>query len=231
MNSRASLCLILAVICLNCRITCGTVIRDVDRNELSFTSNGNKIEFNKNKNSGSWLQMVLIFAKDQLTNQIETNSTSDISFTNLPSSSATSKCQSDFIFLGSQCYYFSTATAKWHDALKDCKARNSDLAHPLNKDENTQLVTHMKNNYNSTNAWWLGASDEATEGTWIWEHNKNVITYSDWIKNQPDNYLKAEDCLHYWRKYDWKWNDFPCNVTVNYICQQRDSIKQEPMIH
>ncbi|KAK6174799.1 hypothetical protein SNE40_013377 [Patella caerulea] len=46
----------------------------------------------------------------------------------------------------------------------------------------------------TTNEFWIGGSDEAEEGTWVWLDGSGV-TGSGWVPGQPDNYFGNEHCL------------------------------------
>jgi hypothetical protein len=63
---------------------------------------------------------------------------------------------------------------------------------------------------------WLGASDEAIEGDWVWITGE-VWDYTDWdpIYNEP-NGGTYENCLQY-SDYSDKWNDAPCYSNYNFL--------------
>lgn len=69
---------------------------------------------------------------------------------------------------------------------------------------------------------WLGASDEKTEGVWLWQDG-SPVTFSDWYAKQPDNSAGAE---HFLSTYKGQWNDTPKNgefmpkqFVVGFVCQ------------
>ena len=64
---------------------------------------------------------------------------------------------------------------------------------------------------------WLGASDIAKEGTWIWESSKTALTYSNWFANEPNNERNNENCLHLWAYANW--NDLNCDATFSVLCE------------
>jgi hypothetical protein len=60
-----------------------------------------------------------------------------------------------------------------------------------------------------TSAYWIGFSDEAVEGTWVWASGETV-TYTDWASGEPNNYKGIED----YAVINWEnggWNDLPVN--------------------
>jgi len=69
---------------------------------------------------------------------------------------------------------------------------------------------------------WLGASDAAVEGTWRWvtgPETNNLLTYTNWNTNEPNNSGGTE---HYGQFLtDGKWNDLPNSATgiVGYVVE------------
>ena len=55
---------------------------------------------------------------------------------------------------------------------------------------------------------WLGATDAAKEGTWIWESSKTTMSYSRFSGGEPNNFEGVENCLAMWSGIDW--NDYTC---------------------
>ncbi|KAK7475701.1 hypothetical protein BaRGS_00033072, partial [Batillaria attramentaria] len=72
-------------------------------------------------------------------------------------------------------------------------------------------------------AYWLGGSDEASEGTFVWVSDGRNITFSDWSPHgaQPDNNGNKEDCLEIRVVFPFNstWNDNQCTASNRYICQ------------
>jgi hypothetical protein len=73
---------------------------------------------------------------------------------------------------------------------------------------------------------WLGGSDSAVEGTWLWVTGPEAGTvfangvapvggsYVNWQNGQPDN-ANEEDCLHFRIGMPNRWNDAPCEWSAN----------------
>lgn len=62
---------------------------------------------------------------------------------------------------------------------------------------------------------WLGATDVAQPGTWIWESTKEPLTYTNWEPSEPNN---PGSCLEMW--LDQLWVDQGCERVQSSICQQ-----------
>ncbi len=44
--------------------------------------------------------------------------------------------------------------------------------------------------------YWIGLTDLAKEGTYVWQTNYEEANYTFWRTGQPDNGSGAEDCVH-----------------------------------
>ncbi|GAB6032947.1 Fc fragment of IgE, low affinity II, receptor for (CD23) [Chamberlinius hualienensis] len=65
------------------------------------------------------------------------------------------------------------------------------------------------------NAWWLGATDSAKEGTWTWTHDNSKFSFARWGANQPDGKSYVETNYE-----DWRWNPFFCEYpSSSSFCQ------------
>ena len=71
---------------------------------------------------------------------------------------------------------------------------------------------------------WIGASDIATEGSFVWV-NGWIVT-SDvihWSSGQPDDYRNNEDCVHMISGHTSQKilaNDRPCSDSLLAICEK-----------
>jgi Lectin C-type domain len=68
---------------------------------------------------------------------------------------------------------------------------------------------------------WLGATDEAIEGRWMWVDGTQM-TFKAWDRHEPNNGSGVEHYLHIWRS--GLWNDSPNKSTtaIGFICQWKD---------
>ena len=87
----------------------------------------------------------------------------------------------------------------WHRAREKCTALGGQLA--IVPDEPTwEFLTNL-----SPAILWLGATDERTEGVWLWVDG-TPMTFTAWHDRQPDNMGGNE---HYIVSYQKRWNDVP----------------------
>jgi hypothetical protein len=67
---------------------------------------------------------------------------------------------------------------------------------------------------------WMGGTDAASEGTWVWSPSNTPLSYTNWPPGQPDDHGGGEDCLMFnWGSSPGAWNDGPCTITLKYVCQ------------
>ncbi|GAB6032980.1 Fc fragment of IgE, low affinity II, receptor for (CD23), variant 2 [Chamberlinius hualienensis] len=150
-------CLIVVIVNFDNQILSAFIIKNDNYSQISLFSDGQNTDFRLSKDSGSWLQMVLIFAKEQTSNLIEriTNVMKQPNLTNETTAEITtttakqieSVCQSQFIPIDKFCYFFSNTTSNWSNAQESCKSKGAELAHPNTEEKNTQLVNYIITNF------------------------------------------------------------------------------------
>ncbi len=80
----------------------------------------------------------------------------------------------------------------WQNAKTICQEKGGHLAIIRNSDENEFLVQQLeKANIDSA---WVGASDEKTEGEWVWIDGSKVVDFSNWGGKEPNDF-GGEDYL------------------------------------
>lgn len=114
----------------------------------------------------------------------------------------------------------------WKQAKAYCQARGGYLACVTSVGEQSFIDRLL--NGGEMSYYWLGASDEAEEGTWTWLSGEK-FDYSNWGNRQPDNnYSGGEDYMGIARLgKDWadpgEWNDFTDTGSVSglggFICE------------
>lgn len=111
-----------------------------------------------------------------------------------------------------------TETKKsWEEARAFCKSRGADLVTIDSKERNDFLAT-----LGLTDAY-IGASDTAKEGTWLWVTGK-ALSFKSWNESEPNNSGGKENCAVFGAA--GKWNDVPCDGERAFLCQ--DVMKRAP---
>ena len=103
----------------------------------------------------------------------------------------------------------------WTDADAACQAAGLQLASVQSAAQNALLVAAA-----AGNEVWIGGTDAASEGTWVWSPFNTPLSYTNWYPGEPNNSGGAEDCLHFnTHNAPGKWNDKNCTRTMKYVCQ------------
>ena len=102
------------------------------------------------------------------------------------------------------------AGISWSNARAAAQALGPgwDLATIGSTEENTFVESLLNSGLSDRAHFWLGATDEVTEGTWVWVDG-TPWSFSDWWPGEPGN-TNDEDFLAYdLRNGSWAWNDAP----------------------
>ncbi|XP_078616699.1 uncharacterized protein LOC144884986 isoform X2 [Branchiostoma floridae x Branchiostoma japonicum] len=134
----------------------------------------------------------------------------------------TSVCPSGYVPLrdGDRCFNFSIGQRNYTDARSACQAAGGHLAMPRDHATNDFLVNQIRGRYPNGSDVWFGLTDQADEGSFVWEDGTPLTGWSDWCTEQPGDYETGEDCVEWWgERCDLKWNDVPCTVSRYYVCE------------
>merc|ERR1719370_630212 len=97
-------------------------------------------------------------------------------------SGSTATCPSGYTIDsdGTKCYILRSGQTSWADASALCRSNGDDrLAVITSANQNTAVQGLI----GSTNAY-IGLSDTATEGTFLWTDGSTTSSYSNWISGQ-----------------------------------------------
>jgi len=67
-------------------------------------------------------------------------------------------------------------------------------------------------------SFWLGATDNVKEGSWIWQSSGKTATYTNWADGEPNNCCGGENCLVMYTSQG-KWNDGTCPSSISIMCE------------
>ncbi|KAM9708188.1 C-type lectin domain family 10 member A-like isoform 3-T3 [Menidia menidia] len=144
-------------------------------------------------------------------------------------------CSPGWDLLNSSCYFFSytesrTVKKNWPDSRADCRRRGSDLIVIDNPEEQTFVSNSIEDMRSGRDIWqngfWIGITDEDTEGTWIWINNVTEVEQRYWMDGEPNNAGNTgEHCgvalpssNNPWKtRYDGKCHQ----QTLHWICEMR----------
>lgn len=103
-------------------------------------------------------------------------------------------------------YQVFTDVLAWHDAKRRCQTLKGHLAIVTSKAQN-DFITGIVKDAGLAEAW-LGATDEKSEGSWIWVDG-TPMDYTNWNAGQPNNKGAGEHYLLLWAAQNGKWADQP----------------------
>ncbi|XP_033102554.1 alpha-N-acetylgalactosamine-specific lectin-like [Anneissia japonica] len=147
-----------------------------------------------------------------------------------PTAQACGKCPAFWVPFQGSCYRVFGNRLDWADAEESCKAlfnkkATGHLVSIQSEDEN-RFVSHLWDSStggstdSSNRAYWIGLSDIAEEGTYVWSDSDTVASYTNWKQGEPNN-AGNEDCGHVTKSNDeiLLWNDTECYHTLSFVCE------------
>jgi lectin-like protein len=140
--------------------------------------------------------------------------------------SAARACSEGQLGPGEQCYLVLPAAVTWQAARANCQAEGAgwDLAAVKSRADMDFILTLVGAEL------WIGASDAADEGTWLWvasgarfwsdaadsgTGSGSAGGYTNWNAGEPNNVDEA-DCLRLLTT--GKWADLPCDSERGALC-------------
>jgi hypothetical protein len=128
-------------------------------------------------------------------------------------------------FSGSAYFAACYDTQTWSDAETLCQDAGYDgLVTILDSTENSDItdLLYVEGSASDKDIYWIGFSDTASEGTWVWSSGLSV-SFTNWNSGEPSG--GTEDCGHIysslWSHVLGLWNDHPCSNQQSYVCEFR----------
>ncbi|XP_062559304.1 C-type lectin 37Db-like [Armigeres subalbatus] len=128
---------------------------------------------------------------------------------------------------GQNSFCFPNVVTNWIGAAEYCSRNNWRLA-ILDTEQKQQQVETLAQQVDAFRTakveLWIGASDLAREGKFVWHPTGLDVSYSKWLAGKPDNKGGHEHCVHLWyepsRRFQWHWNDVVCGSTRRFVCER-----------
>merc|ERR1712080_299089 len=112
----------------------------------------------------------------------------------------------------------------WDLAQYECESVGGFLAEPKTQqqvDMLKSLALIEDQLVGPPSAWWIGLTDQGHEGRWIWQHDIEDVSYTDWAQGSPHHGVNNLDCAVLERGQHYRWRDTDCtNTTAAPICQR-----------
>ncbi|KAM8736626.1 asialoglycoprotein receptor 1-like isoform 2-T2 [Acanthopagrus schlegelii] len=145
------------------------------------------------------------------------------------------RCRPGWIVLKSSCYYFSSrqvANSKknWLDSRADCIQQGGDLL-VINTLEEQQFMSDNVPRLSSPVWWqsgyWIGLTDVAMPGAWVWVNNVTEVDTAYWRFGQPNhNGPQSGNCAAFYYHSDnvKTWYNGNCqDHQLSWICEMESS--------
>ncbi|XP_054653590.1 CD209 antigen-like protein E [Dunckerocampus dactyliophorus] len=95
------------------------------------------------------------------------------------------KCPQGWTFFHSSCYFFSFMQIKnWMGSRDYCISHGADLVVIDHQDEQLYVSQSIKHFSSEV---WIGLTDMASEGKWVWINNVTELEQRYWMPGEPDN--------------------------------------------
>ncbi|XP_055623842.1 perlucin-like [Toxorhynchites rutilus septentrionalis] len=128
-------------------------------------------------------------------------------------------------------YHIPSIEANWFKANEFCNSLGMRLAVIKSKEENDAIGEFVRttDKFSEINcSFWIGATDLAKEGLFIWTPTGERLTWTNWRRGEPNDESGEEDCLQLAYipslEYNWNWNDNSCSgQSFHFICESSDT--------
>ena len=114
-----------------------------------------------------------------------------------------------WLMVGSSCYLVSTAPMSWYKAQEFCWSQGAHLTEIKSKYEEDGLDLVLASGI----VYWIGLTDQAQEGRYMWAESHQELQYSNWGPSDPNDLGRGEqNCvLKSLEADDWRgWIDYRC---------------------
>jgi len=111
--------------------------------------------------------------------------------------------------------FLHTEVDSWAGAQAECDSLGGFLVEAKSKTEVLTLsaIARVVSVLMSVDSWWLGLTDWAHEGTWVWIHSREESTVFNWAQATDQTIANHQDCARMRREDGFKWSDTDCVFT------------------
>ena len=110
----------------------------------------------------------------------------------------------------------------WSQARTICQSAGGDLA----KISDYAIQRFLNSFGSSDKTYWIGATDVATEGTWVWQDNSQVV-YTNWNRCPAPSDDTAKNCAALQKDENGRWSHNDCEQTKHGVVCERGTSTSE----
>ncbi|XP_052682622.1 ADP-ribosylation factor 5-like isoform X2 [Crassostrea angulata] len=128
-------------------------------------------------------------------------------------------CPNGWITYNQNCYLVLTIQATWGAASSYCQAFRAKLAEPRTVQE-AHFLSVMT--YPVGGIYWIGVTDIAVEGDWIFASDSSYVNSSYWHSTEPSG-KPLENCVVMRDTFMGYWDDVLCSTEAGFVCEKIDT--------
>lgn len=117
-------------------------------------------------------------------------------------------------------YFVHNTSVSFMEAWRRCQVLGQRLATITSAEDSKLLEETLNISITTKGTWWIAGTDLGSEGSFVWISTNEPVGYRNFYKNQPDNYKGREHCLEIGRYGGVQWNDAPCDLKQQFICEK-----------
>ena len=148
---------------------------------------------------------------------------------------------SEKFYYGGHTYQVINTSMTWSNAKEYCDRLGGHLASVTSKSEDESIFEFVVNSGYSQDEYWVGGSDESSEGDWHWTTDEKW-EYSHWGTGEPDNYRNIQHylcvCIREKSGASWKcnvseWDDVEDDPLggLGFVCEWDDYVDTYPTMN
>ncbi|KAI8492289.1 hypothetical protein Bbelb_301860 [Branchiostoma belcheri] len=102
----------------------------------------------------------------------------------------------------------------YQHARADCANDGGRLVQDITQEKYDYLVKE-----DLLKIYWIGLTDVAVEGTFVWEYGAPLGSFQPWDPSLPNT--EAADCVAIVRDHNFAWARLDCNTGLRYLCEKQ----------
>ena len=128
-------------------------------------------------------------------------------------------CDEGWRSFNGHCYLFVEEEKAWDDASSHCKKINSYLIE-ITSDTELEFAAELIRD-SRYYAFWIGATDRAKEGRFVYQHSVQLVPEKYWPAAQPNNNRRDKHCAYMYLSYgNLELWDLNCIRDLHFVCEK-----------